>query len=135
MMNWKPCDRCNDPVDCASWESCHNKAPESQKKAKHNTAIGFALAAALAMSTPIDSAQAQGVVTCGFETGITCLFGSTNGGLGKVIEVSPPRNVDELLAQRERIRAWEARCKPVIVFDNLGVGRYSYAAPGCEFGR
>jgi hypothetical protein len=35
----------------------------------------------------------------------------------------------------ERERQWEARCHPVVKQDQYGVGRYQYAAPGCEFGR
>jgi hypothetical protein len=34
----------------------------------------------------------------------------------------------------ERDRQWVARCHPVIKQDRYGVGRYHYAAPGCEFG-
>ena len=34
----------------------------------------------------------------------------------------------------ERERQWVARCRPVIWQDRYGVGRYEYAAPGCEFG-
>ena len=35
----------------------------------------------------------------------------------------------------ERDRKWRARCRPVVVHDELGVSRYRYAATGCEFGR
>jgi hypothetical protein len=35
----------------------------------------------------------------------------------------------------ERERQWAARCRPVVKQDQYGVGRYQYAAPGCEFGR
>ncbi len=34
-----------------------------------------------------------------------------------------------------RDRKWAAFCKPVVVTDRYGVGRYLYAKPGCEFGR
>jgi hypothetical protein len=34
-----------------------------------------------------------------------------------------------------RTEAWEARCRPTLSApDKLGVQRYVYAAPGCEFG-
>lgn len=36
-------------------------------------------------------------------------------------------------AKRERL--WVARCRPTLHYDDYGVGRYRYAAPGCEFGR
>jgi hypothetical protein len=35
----------------------------------------------------------------------------------------------------ERERKWLARCKPVVRQDQYGVGRYVYAAPGCEYGK
>ncbi len=35
----------------------------------------------------------------------------------------------------ERERKWLARCRPTVRQDSYGVGRYHYAAPGCEFGR
>ena len=41
----------------------------------------------------------------------------------------------EIAESRERDRQWEARCHPVIRQDDLGVARYSYSAPGCEYGR
>lgn len=41
----------------------------------------------------------------------------------------------EQAAAAERERRWLARCKPVVEQDEFGVGRYHYAAPGCEFGR
>ena len=34
-----------------------------------------------------------------------------------------------------RDRKWMAFCKPVVFTDHYGVSRYSYAQPGCEFGR
>lgn len=33
-----------------------------------------------------------------------------------------------------RERKWLAQCHPVIERDRLGVPRYRYSAPGCEFG-
>jgi hypothetical protein len=34
-----------------------------------------------------------------------------------------------------RERAWSERCRPSLVYDRYGVGRYVYAANGCELGR
>ncbi len=42
---------------------------------------------------------------------------------------------DEAKQSVARDRKWLAFCKPVIVADQYGVGRYLYAHPGCEFGR
>jgi hypothetical protein len=36
---------------------------------------------------------------------------------------------------RERERLWVSRCRPALREDALGVSRYVYAAPGCEYGR
>jgi hypothetical protein len=49
---------------------------------------------------------------------------------------SVPAAADETEKARadERDRQWEKRCRPVIAQDALGVPRYEYAAPGCEFG-
>lgn len=50
------------------------------------------------------------------------------------------RTVPERLGEAERARAteregkWVARCRPLIKHDAYGVARYSYTAPGCEFG-
>jgi hypothetical protein len=41
----------------------------------------------------------------------------------------------ETAAAQERERKWVERCRPVVRQDALGVGRYHYAARGCEFGR
>jgi hypothetical protein len=35
----------------------------------------------------------------------------------------------------KRDRKWAHFCKPVAFTDRYGVARYSYAQPGCEFGR
>lgn len=48
--------------------------------------------------------------------------------------VPQPRNVDDMNAAQQRIMRWKERCKPVIHLDALGVRRFSYAAPRCEFG-
>ncbi len=42
---------------------------------------------------------------------------------------------EEVAQAREREKAWEARCRPVLRQDYYGVSRYVYAAPGCEYGR
>jgi hypothetical protein len=52
-----------------------------------------------------------------------------------VRHVSPPRSDKEIAESAERDRLWAARCRPVVRPDAYGVGRYRYAAPGCEFGR
>ncbi len=46
-----------------------------------------------------------------------------------------PLTEQEEAESAERHRKWVARCRPVIKQDQFGVGRYFYAAPGCEFGK
>src|SRR5262245_26269627 len=46
----------------------------------------------------------------------------------------PPRDEREAAEVAARVRQWEARCRPIIHPDQYGVGRYWYAAPGCEHG-
>ncbi len=48
--------------------------------------------------------------------------------------VPPAADETEKARAAERDRQWEKRCRPVIAQDRLGVPRYEYAAPGCEFG-
>lgn len=31
---WRPCDRCTDPMDCGSWRSCHNKGFVNQGRGR-----------------------------------------------------------------------------------------------------
>jgi hypothetical protein len=38
-------------------------------------------------------------------------------------------------AKQERIKKWEAFCKPARTYDSEGVIRLVYARKGCEFGR
>lgn len=52
-------------------------------------------------------------------------------GIKAVREPSP----EDIAESRERERKWVERCKPVVREDAFGVGRYVYAARGCEFGR
>jgi hypothetical protein len=55
-------------------------------------------------------------------------------GLPRIIQVPAPRTEDTE-ERDQHARKWRARCRPVIEQDQYGVGRYYYAAPGCEFGK
>jgi len=61
-------------------------------------------------------------------------WGENGNGFPRVIQVPAPRpeNAGETEA---RERKWLARCRPVVKQDGYGIGRYHYAAPGCEFGK
>ncbi|ARQ01288.1 hypothetical protein CAK95_20950 [Pseudorhodoplanes sinuspersici] len=50
----------------------------------------------------------------------------------KTVRESGPEDVAE---NRERERKWVEHCKPIVRQDAYGVGRYAYAARGCEYGR
>lgn len=71
-----------------------------------------------------------------FGSSSNCVFMKRSGpfGYARVIKVDEPRG-EELEAALERDRKWVARCKPVIRQDSHGVGKYYYAASGCEFGK
>jgi hypothetical protein len=50
--------------------------------------------------------------------------------------IKAPALTDEDVAGAEaRDRRWVERCSPLIRQDHFGMPRYSYSAPGCEFGR
>ena len=42
---------------------------------------------------------------------------------------------EEVAALREREQRWVERCRPMLRRDAYGVGRYVYAARGCEYGQ
>lgn len=86
--------------------------------------------AALATALLVTSAQAGMIQTnCGRYGGTfncTTQFIPSQSADAKVIEIPPSGNDDA---------KWVEFCKPTIHTDALGVGRYSYAHPGCEYGR
>lgn len=41
----------------------------------------------------------------------------------------------EQTALDAKVAKWEAFCKPTKTYDHDGIGRLTYAQPGCEFGR
>jgi hypothetical protein len=51
-----------------------------------------------------------------------------------IIAVPPPASEAERAAAEARDRRWVTRCRPTIRQDRYGMPRYSYAAPGCEYG-
>jgi hypothetical protein len=93
--------------------------------------------AALALwSAPVtfdraEAGGAGGAVSCvGSPGAVSCAgrFEWTGDGRRRPTE-------QEEAESAERHRKWVARCRPVIKQDQFGVGRYVYAAPGCEFGK
>ena len=54
-----------------------------------------------------------------------------NSGIKSLREPIP----EEVADLREREARWVERCRPMLRRDAYGVGRYVYAARGCEYGR
>ena len=48
---------------------------------------------------------------------------------------NPAQEAEDQRARRANTEKWEGFCKPQRTYDNLGVGRLTYAHRGCEFGR
>lgn len=90
----------------------------------------FAIAALALMS---GSAQAWDAVT-------TCTYSQFYGRTCRTsVTADQPRDyaqeAEDEAAKQERIKKWEAFCKPTRTYDNEGVVRLIYAKKGCEFGR
>jgi hypothetical protein len=90
----------------------------------------FAIAALALMS---GSAQAWDVNT-------TCTYSQFYGRTCRTsVTADQPRNyaqeAEDEAAKRDRIKKWEAFCKPARTYDSEGVIRLVYARKGCEFGR
>jgi hypothetical protein len=90
------------------------------------------------LSAPARS-QPQGVSTfnCyGTRNMSSCVHAHRRGPLNPyVIAVPGPLSDEERQAADARDRRWAERCRPLIRQDRYGMPRYSYGAPGCEFGR
>jgi hypothetical protein len=91
----------------------------------------FLVIAALALMS--GSAQAWDVNT-------TCTYSQFYGRTCRTsVTADQPRNyaqeAEDEAAKQERIRKWEAFCKPARSYDSEGVVRLVYARKGCEFGR
>jgi hypothetical protein len=54
-----------------------------------------------------------------------------NSGIKSLREPIP----EEVAELREREARWVERCRPMLLRDAYGVGRYVYAARGCEYGQ
>jgi hypothetical protein len=91
--------------------------------------------ALLATSVPLEPANAGGVdVTNCIRSSVDFSCVERWGWTGD--QPTPSRHDPQEEAESAaRERQWAARCHPVVKQDQYGVGRYQYAAPGCEFGR
>lgn len=57
------------------------------------------------------------------------------GGNPNLIDILRTKDESAQKASQEREQRWVSYCSPSIAYDRYGVGRYVYAARGCEFGR
>ena len=89
----------------------------------------------LAMPTRSE-ANGVGTINCHRSfSGGGCVFTYRRGRFNPhLIHVPRVRSDDEDVI-KARDRRWEERCTPVIRQDRYGMPRYSYGAPGCEYGR
>ncbi len=94
-------------------------------------------AAIIRSAAAFTSARAQdiGVTGCvGGWTTYNCVSRWGPAGNTYVREVPEPIDEAEKARREAADRKWLARCHPVLGHDRLGVPRYRYSAPGCEFG-
>jgi hypothetical protein len=86
------------------------------------------------MAAPARSEPGQGtrIWNCysSFNTD-TCIETFHNGRLNPHVIAVP--ETDE--AGQARDRRWFERCNPIVRQDRYGMPRYTYSAPGCEYGR
>ena len=100
--------------------------------------IAGALMVLALLGASVTSAGAGGVVSgsCVRSAGsVSCAARWGAAGDPYIRGVAGPRNAQEEADTAERERKWMARCRPIVQQDQFGVGRYYYAAPGCEVGR
>jgi hypothetical protein len=102
-------------------------------RARFISLLGCAALLALAY---IHSAAAFSLSCVKSGASFVCVAGSDDRhGLARIVEVHRPGAAEDDAGLADRERDWMARCRPMIRPDRYGVGRYQYAAPGCEFGR
>jgi hypothetical protein len=112
----------------------------SQLLCTRSRAVVGGLAAVAATLISLSSAQAWsgiGSEDCLFTRwGTSCTHSWRRGFTDPhIITVAPARSEEEIADFNLRDRLWRARCKPVVRQDADGIARYSYSAPGCDYGR
>ena len=76
------------------------------------------------------------VSSCVFSGGLGHCVRHRYGDAGAAgVKTSGEPSAEDAAEIRERERKWAERCRPVVRQDAYGVGRYVYAARGCEYGR
>lgn len=109
-----------------------------KQKVRGARAIGAAFAVSVltlfVAMVPASAQEVESFGCIGSRITINCTSRIGPAGDPFVRHVPPP--ADEAAAKRalDREHRWVTRCRPTLVPDQYGVARYSYAAPGCEFG-
>lgn len=86
---------------------------------------------------PAVPVRAEGLVVggcVGGRGGLNCVARWGTSGDPYVRQIPEPTGEAARAKATEREHRWQERCRPTIAQDVLGVPRYRYAAPGCEFG-
>jgi hypothetical protein len=107
---------------------------------RRSRAAAAGLAAITATLIGLSSAQAwsgSGSEDCVFSRwGSSCTHSWRRGFVNPyVISVPQPHTEQEIADFNLRDRLWRTRCKPVVKQDIYGISRYSYSAPGCDYGK
>jgi hypothetical protein len=93
---------------------------------------------ALSMTSAPAWSASDGVITwnCyGAANVRSCVASFRRGRFNPHVIDVPRQSPEEREAAEARDRVWAEHCRPVIRQDRYGMPRYSYAAPGCEYGR
>jgi hypothetical protein len=91
----------------------------------------------MAIYAPATPLRAEGLVVGGCVGGrwsVNCVARWGAPGDPYVRQIPEPAGEVARAKATEREHRWQERCHPTISQDLLGVPRYRYAAPGCEFG-
>jgi hypothetical protein len=93
--------------------------------------------ATLGLALSQGPAQAgSAMLSCFGGTGLgSCVLNYGGSGNPHVRTIAGPVTDQDKAESAQRERLWVARCKPQMTVDNLGVQRYTYSAPGCDFGK
>ena len=96
--------------------------------------IGAAIILSAASLTPTQAAEVAVSSCVGGHTSDNCVTRWAPAVDPYVREIPEPLDAAERAQREARDHKWQARCHPAIERDRLGVRRYRYSAPGCEFG-
>jgi hypothetical protein len=107
------------------------RARSPQLKLLCFVALGGSLMAGTAVSQPV-----SGVLSCvEARSSFSCTASELNhGSIARILQL-PSADDRDSEQSSSRHQRWLTRCRPVLLVDQYGVGRYRYAAAGCEFGR